>query len=292
MSIVIKSKQPMKKSFVMIAVVAATVLSSCVSKKKYVALEEELANTKSTLTKTTVEKEELESKMTKIERRVEEYNAKISTLTDTNNSQMVMVDDLAPVSKNTRDKMKASLADVDPSELEGATTFKDSMNVALSHNLSKSITSSLEEGGEEGQDDVTVDVDKTVVMISIADEMLFRSGSYRVNSKADKILKKLADVINSEPSMEIMVEGHTDSKTINTAVLEDNWDLSVKRATSIVRKLQNDFGVEPSKMIASGRSSYQPLVENDSAENRAKNRRTRIVLLPNLDKFLSMLSSN
>lgn len=282
----------MKKSFVMIAVVAATVLSSCVSKKKYVALEEELANTKSTLTKTTVEKEELESKMTKIERRVEEYNAKISTLTDTNNSQMVMVDDLAPVSKNTRDKMKASLADVDPSELEGATTFKDSMNVALSHNLSKSITSSLEEGGEEGQDDVTVDVDKTVVMISIADEMLFRSGSYRVNSKADKILKKLADVINSEPSMEIMVEGHTDSKTINTAVLEDNWDLSVKRATSIVRKLQNDFGVEPSKMIASGRSSYQPLVENDSAENRAKNRRTRIVLLPNLDKFLSMLSSN
>ena len=89
-----------------------------------------------------------------------------------------------------------------------------------------------------------------------------------------------------------MVEGHTDPRTINTAVLQDNWDLSVKRATSIVRKLQNTYDVDPSKLIASGRSSYKPLVENDSDENMAINRRTRIVLLPNMDKFFALLTAN
>jgi chemotaxis protein MotB len=121
--------------------------------------------------------------------------------------------------------------------------------------------------------------------------MLFNTASYTVGNKADKILKKLADVINSEPSLDVMVEGHTDSRSINTEKIKDNWDLSVLRATSVVRKLQNQFKVSPEQLIASGRSSYQPLADNDSRENRAKNRRTRIILMPNIDKFFALMEA-
>lgn len=261
--------------------------TSCVSKKKYLALEEDLNNTRSTLQKTTVEKEELESKFAKIEARVADYNAKINSLRDSNDEKMVMVDDLAVISNNTKKKMNETLAQVSPEKLQGARTLQDSMNLAVSHNLKSSLDDSLKE-----DEDISIDIDQTVVMISISDKMLFNSGSYRVSNKANDILEKLAQVINSEPSLDVMIEGHTDPRTISTPALEDNWDLSVKRATSITRLLQNKYNVDPTKLIASGRSSYQPLVENDTEENMAINRRTRIVLLPNLDKFFAMLSSN
>jgi len=281
----------MKKT-ISLVLLSAALTTSCVSKKKYVALESnlnktktELSDTKSTLQKTTVAKEELEAKYAKIEARVANYNAKINSLTD---NEMIKVDNLAVLNRASINNMNATLANVDQNELQNAKTLEDSMNLAVSYNLKKSISNNL----DESNDDVTVDIDKTVVMINISDKLLFNSGSYRVSSKANNILQKLADVINSEPSMEVMIEGHTDARTIKTAVLEDNWDLSVKRATSIARLLQNKFDVEPSKLIASGRSSYMPLVTNDTRENRATNRRTRIVILPNYDKFLSMLSSN
>lgn len=277
----------MKRSLTLVAVSGVLIMTSCVSKKKYVALEQELQNTRSTLQKTTVEKEELEGKFAKIESRVADYNAKINSLTQENDEKMVMVDDIVAISNKTKEKMKQTLAKVDQQKLQGATSLKDSMNLAVSHNLKNSLSDDI-----KNDDDISIDIDNTVVMISISDKMLFNSGSYRVSNKADDILKKLADLINSEPSLEVMVEGHTDSRTINNAVVEDNWDLSVKRATSIVRKLQSTYSVDPSKLIASGRSSYKPLVENDTKENMSINRRTRIVLLPNMDKFFAMLSSN
>ncbi|MEL6918822.1 MAG: OmpA family protein [Bacteroidota bacterium] len=259
------------------------VLSSCVSKKKYVALENNLADTQSQLTKTQVEKEELETKVSKIEARVAEYNEKINSLKEINDSQLTSVDDVTVMSNNTKEKMRATLAKVDPSALASAQTLEDSVNLAVSYNLKKSIA--------DDADDIDVNIDKTVVMINISDKLLFKSGSYKVSKQADNILSKLAEVINSEPSMEVMVEGHTDSKTIRTELFQDNWDLSVKRATSIVRILQNEYSVDPSKMIAAGRSSYIPLVENDTKENMSKNRRTRIVIIPNLDKFFALLDS-
>ncbi len=143
---------------------------------------------------------------------------------------------------------------------------------------------------EEGEG-INVSIDKTVVMINISDELLFNTASYNVSSKANNILKKLSEVIKSEPSMEVMVEGHTDSRTINPPMVIDNWDLNVKRATTIVRKLQKEYGVDPSQLIASGRSSSLPLVENDSKENMAMNRRTKIIILPNLDKFFAPLDA-
>jgi chemotaxis protein MotB len=272
------------KKVILVGLMGMVVLASCVSKKKYVALEGDLSNTQSMLTKTRVEKEELESKVSKIEARVTEYNEKINSLQEINDSQFSSIGDVAVMSNNTKQKMRATLAKIDPSELAKAKTMEDSMNLAISYNLKKSIS--------DENDDVIVDINKTVVMINISDKLLFNSGSYRVSSKANNILAKLAEVINSEPSMEVMVEGHTDSKTISTAMFQDNWDLSVKRATSIVRILQTKYNVDPANLIAAGRSSYLPLVENDNRENMAKNRRTRIVIIPNLDKFFALLDAD
>jgi chemotaxis protein MotB len=271
------------KKVMLVGLMGMVVLASCVSKKKYVALEGDLSNTKSMLTKTQVEKEELESKVSKIEARVAEYNEKINSLQEINDSQYASIGDVAVMSNNTKEKMRATLAKIDPSELAKAQTLEDSMNLAVSYNLKKSIS--------DDDDDVIVDINKTVVMINISDKLLFNSGSYRVSNKANSILSKLAEVINSEPSMEVMVEGHTDSRTISTEMFQDNWDLSVKRATSIVRLLQNKYNVDPANLIAAGRSSYLPLVENDSKENMAINRRTRIVIIPNLDKFFALLDA-
>mgnify|MGYP001818326439 FL=1 len=274
--------------------VTALLLSSCVSKKKYLALEQQNGEITSELTKTRVEKEELENKFAAIEARVSDYNSKIQSLNEDvegltidNKAKFQVSKDGTVASGASKEKMRETLRNVDPAKLVGATTLKDSMNLAVQYNLSKAIdTSDLNEDG-----DMVVDINDTVVMISIADNMLFNTASYKVGNKADKILKKLAEVINSEPSLDVMVEGHTDSRTISTDKMADNWDLSVLRATSVVRKLQKQFKVAPEQLIASGRSSYQPLVDNDSRDNRSKNRRTRIILMPNIDKFFALMEA-
>lgn len=282
----------MKKLFIPLAVLALT-MTSCVSKKKYVELEQKYNDTRGNLQKTTLEKEQLEAKFAKIEKRVDDYNQKINSLKDVNESlqeennvKLDMVGNTAVISNTMKEKMRETLKNVDPAELANAKTLKDSMNVAVAYNLKKSINSSELENDE----DVNIDIDQTVVMISVSDKMLFNTASYRVKNNAHKLIKKLADIINSEPSMDVMIEGHTDARSYNSGVLQDNWDLSVKRATSIVRLLEKKYGVDPSRLIASGRGSAVPLVENNSAENRARNRRTRIVILPNLDKFFGLMA--
>lgn len=282
----------MKK--ISILLLSGLILTSCVSKKKYLALEQENGLIKSELTKTKVAKEDLEAKFEVIEARVNQYNKKISSLTDLNaelndenNAKLETVENIAVISNNTKEKMRKTLQNVNPELLAEAKTLKDSMDLAVSHSLSKTIdTSELNE-----EDDIAISIDETVVMISISDKLLFNTASYRVSDKANSILEKLANVINSEPSIDVMVEGHTDARSIHNEKVQDNWDLSVLRATSVVRKLQKDFNVAPEKLIASGRSSYQPLVDNESRENRAKNRRTRIVILPNINKFFALMAN-
>ena len=181
--------------------------------------------------------------------------------------------------------MRETLKKVDPAKLAQAQTLEDSLNLAVEYNLKRN----LAEDSEGGNEDIDIKIDKTVVMINISDKLLFQSGSANVNRKAYPLLERLANVINSEPAMEVMVEGHTDDTKIRKSDFKDNWELSVDRATAIVRLLQDNYAVDGKKMIASGRSSYNPIVENDTWENRATNRRTRIVILPNLDKFLAML---
>jgi len=276
----------MTKKIIAVAILTV-LLSSCVSKKDYTALEQDLIDTKGELQKTTLEKEELEAKFAKIEVRVDEYNEKINSLQETNDEQMVFVDDnLTVLSKDTRDNMNATLAKMSPEELAEAKTLKDSMNLAISYKLKQSIN----ESDLNNDNNINVNIDKTVVMISVADSLLFRSGSYRVNPKAYSLLQNLANVINSEPSMDVMIEGHTDSRSIHTDGIEDNWDLSVKRSTAIVRLLQSKYEIDGSRLIPSGRSSYLPLTDNKTKENRARNRRTNIIILPNLNKFFALLA--
>jgi len=275
----------MKK--ISMSLIAVVLLTSCVSKKKYVALETENGQIKSELTKTKVEKEDLEAKFAEIQARVDKYNSKINSLTQDNDAKLVSVDGTV-ISENNKKAMRETLKKVPPAYFVNVKTLKDSMNLAVSHNLKNSIdTTTLEE-----DEDISINIQETVVMISISDKMLFESGSYKVSKNANDILQKLADIINSEPSIEVLVEGHTDSKSISTSKISDNWDLSVMRATSVVRKLQDDYNVAPEKLIAAGRSFYQPLADNDTKENRAINRRTRIIILPNIDKFFALMASN
>lgn len=281
----------MKNSLIITGIASSLIFFSCVSKKKYTELESNLFKTQTELAMTTQEKTELEEKMAIIEARVAEYNSRINSLRDTNdalslqNDGMYSLEGATMMSKKSKENMNATLAKIDPAILAEAKTMEDSVNLAVSYNLKQNITDS----GEEGNDDIQISIDQTVVMISVSDKLLFNTGSYKINSKADPLLAKLAELINAEPSLQVMIEGHTDPRTISTGVIQDNWDLSVKRATSIIRKLQNDFNVAPEKMIAAGRASYMPLVANDTPENMAINRRTRIVLIPDLDMFFAML---
>ncbi|MBE7691430.1 OmpA family protein [Tenacibaculum finnmarkense] len=281
----------MKKVSVLAAVTVLT--TACVSKKKYVQLEQQYKATQGTLQKTTLEKEALAAKFSKIENRVAIYNTKINSLRGINSGlrkqndiKLDMVEG-AVISNSMKIKMRKTLENVDATELANAKTLKDSMNLAVSYQLKKSINVSE----LENSDDINVNIDKTVVMISISDKMLFKTASYNVNRNAYKTLKKLADIIKSEPSMDVMIEGHTDSRGIHNEVIKDNWDLSVKRATSIVRILENKYGVNASRLIASGRGSSLPLVDNKTSANRARNRRTKIIILPNLNKFFGLMAS-
>ncbi len=280
----------MKKLITLTLLSGAFVFTSCVSKKKYVELQNDYNETRSELAKTQVEKEEIEAKYAKIEDRVSDYNSKIQSLKDTNDSRLQLEGNVV-VSNKDKEKMRAALANVDQNELAQAKTLEDSMNLIVSHNLKKNLDNTLIAEGEE--DDIQIDIDETVVMITVSDKLLFKSGSARVNPKADNLLERLAGVINSEPAMEVMIEGHTDSQTVKPgSYVKDNWELSVERSTAVIRKLQEDFGVAPEKLIAAGRSSFHPLTEEETKEAFAKNRRTRIVILPNLDKFLALLSAN
>lgn len=281
-----------------VVLLSAGLLTSCVSKKKYTALESNYNNTVSTLQKTRVDKEAVEAKYAAIEQRVEDYNSKINSLRDTNDNLTASNDAKFEITTNgtvmsndTKKKLRAVLANVDANELANAKTLEDSMNLAVSYKLKRNLDQDVFDNNSS--QDISIDIDETVVMINISDKMLFKSGSSRISKEADDLLRRIATVVNSEPAVEVMVEGHTDSRTVKPgSYLKDNWDLSVQRATSIVRELQNTYNVDPSKLIASGRSSYVPLVPNNSKESMAQNRRTRILILPNLDKFLALMASN
>jgi chemotaxis protein MotB len=169
-------------------------------------------------------------------------------------------------------------------DLQTAMARKDSLNMALVMNLKGAI-------GNMNDKDINIKVDKGVVYIDISDKMLFKTGKYEVTPQAKEVLGKVAMVLKNQPDIEFMVEGHTDNVPYRSGVLLDNWDLSVKRATAVVRILQNQYGLDPAKMAAAGRGEYNPLMDNSSDESRAVNRRTRIVILPQLDQFFKLLEA-
>lgn len=265
---------------IVIALTVLMALSSCVSKKEYAALEAKNKEIQDLLNSCTVKLNSCLEEKAGLAATAESYKAHNQDLINSSKDLTVLTTKGAENLEKSLESLKEK--DLKISRLQDALTKKDSVTLAL--------VTSLKGAVGINDPDIEINVEKGVVFISIADKLLFKSGSYDVSDKAKSVLAKVAKVVNDKPDFECMVEGHTDDVPYKSnGIILDNWDLSVKRSTSIVRVLTNDLGVNPAKLIAAGRSSYVPLVANDTPENKARNRRTRIVVMPKIDQFYDMI---
>jgi len=265
----------------------AILLSSCVSQKKFTDLEAKHKETQDLLNSATVKLNDCLEEKASESSELKVLRDQVSNLKNQNSALLNNVGNLATLSTKEAENLERSLESIKEKDLQiktmnDALNKKDSVTLALVTSLKGAL-------GNLADEDIEVNVEKGVVYVSISDKLLFKSGSYNVSTRAREVLGKVAKVVNDKPDIEFLVEGHTDNVPIKNKVLLDNWDLSVKRATSVVRVLQNDFGVEPKRMTAAGRSYYIPVADNTTAANKAKNRRTRIVVLPKLDQFYNMI---
>lgn len=299
-----------KNTFILFIALISLALSSCVSKKKFTDLNSQLEMKQEELFKTNKELDDCIKKngvdkqaiadMTKDvnqkqgmldakEELVSTLKAQIADLQKTRDSQLNRVGDLTALSKTANENITNTLKQLEGKDqyismLQRAKTKADSMNLALAVNLKQNLAEGINDS------DIEVSVDKTVVFINLSDKMLYRSGSAKISNDAEDVLAKIASIIVERPDLEVMVEGYTDDKSISTDCMEDNWDLSAKRATSVVRALETKYGVNPSRLIAAGRGETNPVADNETKEGRTKNRRTRIVLMPQLDQFYDLLA--
>lgn len=268
----------MRRAILMLSLAAIT-LTSCGSKKKIAELEAKNKEIQDMLNSATIK---LNTCLTEKEAMANHLN----DLKKDKSELMSTVGNLTTLSSKGAENIEKSLEslkekDLKITRLQDALTRKDSVTLALVTSIKRAVG--------VNDPDIEVNVEKGVVYISLADKLLFKSGSYQVTDRAKEILGKVAKIVLDKPDFECMVEGHTDNVPIKNPVLQDNWDLSVKRATSIVRILQNDFNIDPKRLVASGRGEYVPLTGNDTAEGRSTNRRTRILVLPKIDQFYDMI---
>ncbi|MEP6646954.1 MAG: OmpA family protein [Saprospiraceae bacterium] len=285
-----------------IPLMAIILLASCVSKKKFIALQDQLATCNEQLGKSGMtvneymsklqtcvsDKQSLEKDMKNANQRLEDSREQLEDCKKQRDNQMSQVGDMTVLTKSANDNIKETLDQLRKKDqyihlLQAAKTKADSINLALAVNLKGKLASGLDD------QDVTINVDKTVVMINLSDKMLYQSGSANLTSRANDVLGKIATIINSRPDLEVMVEGYTDNVKIQNDCIKDNWDLSVKRATAVVRVLQTKYNIDPNRLIAAGRGEYNTLASNDSPDGRATNRRTRIIILPKLNQFYDLL---
>jgi len=265
--------------------IIAVAVSSCISKSDFEALQSELDIAKTDLQQNNVDlkeqvrklnvceqelssaQQELSSAKTTIgskDEQISDLREQIADLRQIRDKTVEQVGDLTVLSQSANDNIKETLAQLEGKDkyiqlLQAAKTKADSVNLALAVNL-KDV---LEDGIEDR--DIEISVDKTVVYINLSDKMLFRSGSSDITPRANEVLGKIAKIVESRPDVEVMVEGHTDNLPISRACYKDNWDLSVLRSTSVVRVLQDDFGVASNRLIAAGRGEYIPLTTNDTS---------------------------
>jgi chemotaxis protein MotB len=283
----------MKKMF-FIAGAAAVVLTSCVSGKKlkaeqakYAKLNDYYVQVQTDLKKCRDEEAEAARQRTKLESDLDAARQQLSMTKETSNLMVNQLKDLSVISSAQAESIKKSMDNIGAkdayiTDLQRSMARKDSLNMALVMNLKSALN-------DINDTDIEIKVEKSAVFISISDKLLFRSGSFEVSDRALTVLGKVAQVLNSKPEIEFLVEGHTDNVPIKNACVIDNWDLSTKRATAVVRILQNQFKIDPKRMTAGGRSEFMPVASNDDANNRSLNRRTRIVILPQLDQFFKLL---
>lgn len=270
-------------------------LVSCVSSKKFNSLGARYAELNNSYTAIQRDLQTCRDEKSEIERRKAVYEAEIAGLKgqlefakNNNNSAIKQLQDLSVISSQQAESIKKSMENIGMKDayiqdLQSQMARKDSLNMRLVMNLKGAI-------GNLDDQDINIKVDKSVVYIDISDKLLFKSGSYDITDRASEVLGKVALVLKNQPNIEFMVEGHTDNVNYKgTGVVIDNWDLSVKRATAVVRVLQKKYGLDPAKMAAAGRAEYLPVASNETAEGRSANRRTRIVILPQLDQFFKLL---
>lgn len=288
------------KSFFLIVILSAG-LFSCVSSKKYktaqadyAALESKYKTAESDLAECSTEKgtlsrqkEDLERQLALQSSKIKDLNSQIDFLKANNNQALKQLEDLSVITASQAESIKKSMENIGAKDayiqtLQQQMARKDSLNMALVMNLKGAV-------GNLDDEDINIKVDKGVVYVDISDKLLFATGKYEVTRRAKDVLGKVAAVLKNQPDIEFMVEGHTDNVPYRSGVLLDNWDLSVKRATAIVRILEKQYGLDPSRMAAAGRGEYRPIADNSSRDGRATNRRTRIVILPQLDQFFKLL---
>lgn len=297
-----------KNQWILMILVAA-LATSCVSKKKYESMQAdyearldasskrlgdcraEVDALRATSTTQVDKIREAQTSNQLYEQRIKSLNEQIADLKAQRDQQLSQVGDLTVLSKSANDNIKQTLSQLESKDkyiklLQAAKSKADSINLALAVNL-KSV---LKDGIED--EDVEIKVDKTVVFINLSDKMLYQSGSANLTSRANEVLGKIAKIIETKPDIEVMVEGYTDNVPIKNSCMQDNWDLSVKRSTSVVRVLQDTYKVDPNKLIAAGRGEYNTLASNSTAEGRAMNRRTRIIIMPKLNQFYDLLNPN
>ncbi|MEY3422606.1 MAG: hypothetical protein RIR48_2928 [Bacteroidota bacterium] len=297
-------------NILLLAIGMMLIIPSCVSKKKLNEANAALEANKSLLSRCEERTKDLEAQLLEANRKLEMANANLKKANDDligNNARVKSLEDQIVVLKSSQstlldqlntasvlnkagaESIKKSLEAINMQsgyiqELTKSMQYKDSVNLALALNLKKSLK-------DFDDKDISIEVKKGVVYISLSDNMLFKSGSAVINPAAEKVLEKIASIVNDQAQLDILVEGHTDNVPINTDCYVDNWDLSTKRATSVVRTLQTKFKVDPSRMTAGGRSEFTPKSSNSNAAGRAENRRTEIIVLPKLDQFFKLLEA-
>jgi len=291
----------MKLNHLLVAASSSLLLFSCVSSKKFKAAQADYATLQTKHTQLQGElntciddkaslnrqKAALEGDVSSLNGKISDLNKQIDFLKANNTSALKQLEDMSVITAAQAESIKKSLENIGAKDsyiqtLQQSLARKDSLNLALVMNLKGAV-------GNMDDEDINIKVDKGVVYIDISDKLLFKSGKYEVTAQAKTVLGKVAAVLKNQPDIEFMVEGHTDNVPYNGGVLQDNWDLSVKRATSVVRLLEKQYGLDPAKMAAAGRGEYKPLQDNGTKEGKAANRRTRIVILPQLDQFFQLL---
>lgn len=285
---------------------------SCVGKKKYVVLEGDYANLQlkydkmqKVATDCDNEKKDLQNQLRDRESSLMQTESELKSTILSNDEKMKLMEeelkfvkstntnlldrlsDLSVINKTGAESIKKSLESINEQnryikDLSTNIQRKDSVNLALVMNLKRSLSNINDE-------DIQIEVKKGVVYVSLSDKLLFNSGSSNLNAQARAVLSKVSSVVNDHKNLEILVEGHTDNVPISNACVKDNWDLSVRRATEIVRILQTEYQVDPARLTAGGRSEFQPKTSNESEYGRKINRRTEIIITPKLDEFFELM---
>lgn len=271
----------MNKSIILTAVFAVTLgLGGCVSNKKYQQLQSEYQTTRDGLLQCNTESKSMTYVISDLKKQNEELKKSLQDLKATLDQSMANNQQGNVNIAKLVDEINASNKYI--KELISAKSKSDSLNMALTNKLTRSLTN-------DELKDVDVKVLKGVVYISLADNMLFKSGSYEISSRAMETLSKIAKIIKDYSDYDVLVEGNTDNVPISRENIRNNWDLSALRASSVVQCLQNDFGINPSRLTAGGRGEYNPISDNNTEVGKQRNRRTEIIITPKLDQFLDLI---